>query len=169
MNSIRTTLFATLLTIVVTPAFAQSEAEFKKNCTRMCAEVVKAFNSKSIAWFQNNSTSDFVYIDAKGTKSPKKDALAGMGQMFQMAKSVKATIKCGAMTWKNGVGTHANTMTSTIVMVGPDKKPHTMVQVVESVDTYKKVKGKWMITQVKETKPAKTTMDGKPFNPEGGM
>ena len=163
-------LFSVCILALAVAAFAgDQKAELTALMSKKMPEMEKAFMSKNIKWFETNSTSDFQYVDTSGTKQNKKQALAGMSQMFGMMTNIKCTLKVTKIAAANDKGTVDATQVFGGDMVGPDKKKHKLVMKSYSRDSWKKVNGKWMIYMVSETKQGEYTMDGKPIDPSKMM
>ena len=113
---------------------------------------------------KSSMTPDFKYIEEGRTMS-FQDMFSmlkqGMGQYTKMVetKSILLTLKEKGIT-----ATSTSRHTQAGMMPGPDQKDHKMVFVGISTDTYKKVKGKWLMSSM-SMKTESMTLDGKPFNP----
>lgn len=155
--------------LAATSGMTQFGGDARKVCHKMCEAARAAFERKDIAWFEKNSTKDFTYTDATGTRQNKKQAIEGIQQMFAMSQNLKVKIKCGdRVTTSNGVIKHPNVMISTSTMMGEDKKMHTMQATVYTEDYLKKENGVWKFYKVVEVKPMTLLMDGKPMPAGGG-
>jgi len=148
-------------------AFSMSYAsneELKTALRKMTAQVEQAFAKKDIKFFQTSSTEDFTYISADGKKEDKKQALAGMAQMFGMSENIKANFQFGDVKANGNMGTAKVAGHITMDVKDPKGKKSKMEVHTWTVETYKKVGPKWLIQQIKETKPSMMTMNGKPMN-----
>lgn len=164
MTKIRITLFM-ITACFATSAFGNTEANFRKSVAGICAGFTKAFGSRNAIWFDQNSTSNLIYVDMRRKKQDRKQVLEGMKNLFGNAKSVKAKVTCGAVRFLNGIGSHVNTVVTTIVVADPRGKLHTMVATATTEDAFKWDGGKWKYFRITEVKLPKWLLDGKPFDP----
>ncbi len=144
---------------------ASTEANFRKSISGICSGFTKAFDSRNATWFDQNSTSNLIYVNMKGKKQDRKQVLSGMKRLFDSANSVKAKVTCGAVRFLNGIGSHMNTVVSTVVIADPKGKLHTMVATATTEDAFKWDGGKWKYFRITELKLPKYVLDGKPFDP----
>jgi|CXWL01.1.fsa_nt_gi hypothetical protein len=150
---------------IATSCFANTEANFRKSISGICAGFANAFYSKNANWFDQNSTSKLIYVNLKGKKQDRKEVLEGMKRLFSAATSVKAKVTCGAVRFLNGIGSHNNTVVSTVVIAEPNGKLHTMVATATTEDAFKWDGGKWKYFRITELKVPTYVLDGKPFIP----
>lgn len=146
-------------------AVANTEANFRKSMSGICNGFAKAFETKNANWFEQNSTSNLIYVNLKGKKQDRKQVIDGMKGLFSVAKSIKAKVTCGTVNFKGGIGSHLNTVVSTVVIADPKGKLHTMVATATTEDAFKWDGGKWKYFRITELKAPKYVLDGKPFNP----
>lgn len=159
-------LSALLLTgLMASVAMADDLADFKKWYIAESPKAVKAMENKDLKFFENSSSPNFTYTTADGKVSKKKEAMAGLKGMFDSMKTIKYTFEMGKFKAEKGVFTVELSNHYKMTMDGPDKKVHTMTMDQKTIETFAKVKGKWIIQGIKDVGPAKGTMDGKPFDP----
>lgn len=126
-------------------------ATFMKRDTDAFAKVIKA-----------HMTKDFKYVEA-GKSMSFETMLSMMKQTFASVTSVtRADSKILKLTEKGDVATASVSHTMVATSVDPKKKTHKMVFMGTSLDTYKKVNGKWLLA-VMSWQSQKMLMDGKPF------
>lgn len=143
---------------------SQIQAMNKPICDAMMKLDIDAFN-KAV---KGGITPDFKYYDDNSPATDYKTMTAMMKQGFAMyAKMDYVKTDIVSVTEKGSTGT-AIEKHSMVGMTkpGPDKKSHKIMFVGTSTETYKKVKGKWMMSSM-AMKTDKMTMDGKPM-PMGG-
>jgi hypothetical protein len=128
-------------------------------------QVVKAFAKKDIKFFERISTSDFKYVDSNKVAQEKKAALEGMKQFFAMSSAIHVKFNRGKIAAKGNSGSVDYHSIFTSDVKGPDGKNHKMRMETWTTETYRKVKSAWLVAKIQETKPAKISMDGKPFDP----
>jgi len=144
-------------------------ADFKKWYMKGLPVMVKAMEGKNIGFFEKASTKDFTYTEASGKKSDKKTAIAGLKQMFDSSEKVKLVPKVGAIqNSRAGITVDLTNRFEMITKPGPDKKTHKMVMVQKNRELWVNVDGKWLLKNIADVGPAKSTMDGKPM-PAGAM
>lgn len=155
---------ASLIFLLATSCFAaaQTEAEFKAASIKMCAGYKKAFEARDIKFFENTSTSDFVYIDFEKNKQTKSQSMASMKSLFSSAKTLTVQITCGKYSFAKGVGKHVTTSKATVTLLDKDKRSHTLVVTTTTEETLKRVGGVWKVSMVRELSKPIATMDGKP-------
>lgn len=125
------------------------------------AEYVKAMKTKNLAHFTEGATVDFVYIDVKGRKVTKAQALGGIKQAFAMTiktmdnKVVSAKKAEGGVVYVNNMKVVASGS-----MGGP--KPSTMVSFMRVETLVVPKGGKWLYKRVRMLKDD-TKIDGKPM------
>lgn len=156
---------AALVGVMAVVAIADETADFKKWYAAQMPNAVKAFKTKNLKYFEACSTADFVYMMG-GQKQNKKQAMAGMQQMFSMAETIDA--KFAVKTLKANGGKAVVEMTSTYKLnmkPGPDKKKHVLDVTSHERETWVKKGNTWMLKMMEEVKPSTYKMDGKPFNP----
>lgn len=168
MNKLR--FIVLLLAICIASlTFANTEANFRKAIGGICISFAKAFESKNANWFDKNSTANLTYVNLQGKKQDRKEVLKGMKDMFATAKTVKAKVTCGAVRFLKGIGSHINTIVSTVTIPDASGKIHTMIATATTEDAFKWEGGQWKYFRVTEVKAPKYMLDGKPFNPDGGQ
>lgn len=146
-------------------AKADDAGAFKQYIPKVTQKLTEAFETKNIGIFKMISTDDFTYTDSKGNKTNKEQSLKGLEQMMNMSKSIKVRIQYGAVkAVAGGVQTDC-VMKMTNVMMGPDKKPHTMDSTTWTRELWVRSGKVFKVKSIKDTKPQKVTMDGKPFDP----
>ncbi len=154
-----------VLVCLVTVASADSLRSEIKSLNGMVQKAMLSKDMKSLGKkMKSGVTSDFKYMErgqAMNFDTMVKMMDQGMASFAKVtqAKSEILTLK---ETGKSAAGTTRHTVSGMIM--GPDKKQHTMLMVGVSSDTYKKVGGKWKMSSM-SWKDEKTTMDGKPFDP----
>ena len=131
---------------------------------RMAAECQKATLKKDFASMDKSTTPDFVYVDGKGRKTTKAQALAGM-KGFYGALKIKS-VKVKALSAKMAEGGHiyvqAMWTEGTMPMGGPKPSKFTGHSKDEVYSVKVKVKGKWLTKRVKNLS-INDTIDGKPM------
>lgn len=112
-------------------------------------------------------TKDFVYIE-KGVKGPPQNVdqvIAGIKMgLSGMTKVTVAKATVHSLKQKGNTAVAKGEHTIAGITMGPDKKPHTMVIVGATEDTYVKQGGKWKMSKMVWLSQ-KMTMDGKPMDP----
>lgn len=152
--------FAFGLSLVAALALASSETPLDV-AKQKTAEYVKAMKTKNLAHFEKGATADFVYIDMKGRKAGRAQAMAGIKQAFAMTiktlddKVVSAKKAEGGVVYVNDIKVVASGS-----MGGP--KPSTMVSVMRVETLVVSKGGKWLYKRVKMLKND-TKIDGKPM------
>lgn len=125
----------------------------------------KAFERLDIkqimSWMAPDAT-----MTSMGKTETKAQAEASMKQWFAMMKNLKCDFKVTSVKEK---GDMAMVVAKTKMMgmmkpMGNDKKAHMMGSAATETFTWRKMKGKWMITRIVTT-DEKMTMDGKPYKP----
>jgi len=150
-------------------AVADPLADFKKWYMKGLPTMVKAMESKNIGFFQAVSTKDFTYTEATGKKADKKTAIAGLKQMFDTAEKIKLTPKIGVIqNSRAGITVDLTNHFDITTKPGADKKTHKMTMVQKNLELWVNVGGKWLVKNITDVGPAKSTMDGKPM-PAGAM
>lgn len=109
-------------------------------------------------------TPDFKYSEDGGKPIDYKMMVAQMKQGFSMyAKVVKVTAKTVKVTETGSQGQSVQKHLFDGYIKSKDKKPHRMVFSGVSEQTYRKVKGKWMLASM-NMKTERMTLDGKPMS-----
>lgn len=160
--AIRTGIVAGLATISMA-AFAFA-GEFKRFISAETPKGFKAFQTKNLAYFQNVSTDDFVYVGTGGEKQNKKQSMASLKQMFDEAKSIIAggRIKSTKENAKGGTVEMENSY-DILLKPGKDGKPHRMQMQSWTRETWVLVGNTYKVQKIEDLKPSKMMMDGKPM------
>lgn len=148
-----------------TVAFADDTDAFKKEYMASIPKTVAAFKNKDLSYFEKMSTKDFTYVAKVEGAQDKKTAMAGLKQMFGMAKSIEYKPKVLKVSAKGGAAVVSLEETFNSVVDMGDGKAHKMVTVGWADEHFRKENGKWMLAKIVEPKPGKMTLDGKPFDP----
>lgn len=165
MMNTRFALIALAALALVTAAFADETADFKKEYMASIPKTVAAFKNKDISYFEKMSTKDFTYVAKVEGTQDKKTAMAGLKQMFGMSKSIVYKPKVLKVSAKgNSAVVSLEETFDTVIDMG-DGKAHKMVAVGWADEHFRKEGGKWMLCKIVEPKAGKSTMDGKPFDP----
>ena len=137
---------------------------------------IEAMNAKVTACLKKMDIAGFEKIVKAGVTSDFKHVENGKAMNFsqmvtQMREGMKSMSKITKIGTKlKSLKESGNTATATTwhmmegVMIGPDKKSHTMGFSGTSTDVFRKVGGKWKMASMTWT-DQKMTMDGKPFDP----
>ncbi|MBI5705588.1 MAG: nuclear transport factor 2 family protein [Armatimonadetes bacterium] len=165
MMNTRFTNIALAALALSTAAFADDTAAFKKEYMASIPKTVAAFKNKDISYFEKMSTKDFTYVGKVEGTQDKKTAMAGLKQMFGMAKSVDYKPKVLKITAKGNAAVVSLEETFSSAIDMGDGKAHKMVAVGWADEHFRKEGGKWMLAKIVETKAGKMTLDGKPFDP----
>jgi hypothetical protein len=163
--NVRAAFATALLSIALVASAADQTREFRRFYNVKQKELVKAFNTKNAEFFRKVSVKDFVYIDHAGNRTNLDTSLQSMKQMFSMMKTLDVSMKTKSLKARNNVATVMVSNTVKGTLVGPDNKTHVMTLTHDSADTWKRIRGKWMLAQVKEVTKPVYKMDGKPFDP----
>ena len=156
------------LTVVGLASLGQAQS-LKSEIQKMNKPIKNAMMKKDINQFskvvKGGVTSDFKYSE-DGRSMTFDQMLAGMKQGFAMySKITKADTKLVKVSEKGMMGTAVETHTMEgMAMMPNDKKPHKIVFVGTSNETYKKINGKWKMASM-AMKTTKMTMDGKAMTP----
>jgi len=151
-------------------AFAgDANADFKKFMLAELPRVANAFNTKSIAYLDGVTTADFSEID-EGKTYNKAQSLSQMKDFYTMAKTVKATMKLLSSSVSGNTGTAMTSghVVSSVKMDPKAKKYSTMVMDMWLKETWVRSGKSWKLKKLETAKPAKMTVDGKPFNSSKG-
>ena len=142
-------------------AAADDVADFKKWYMAGGPEVIKAMETKNMAFFNKMTTPDFTYTE-HGKTNKKKEALDGLKQMMDMAEKIKYRFKVESVKKAKGamIVNLLNEYTMTM-KPGTDKKKHVMWMEARSRETWVKSGGKWMLKNITDVGEPKTKMDGK--------
>ena len=108
-------------------------------------------------------TPDFQYID-DGTKPQSFDGMiAGMRQGLSVYQKITRVVTAFVSVKENGkAGSAVERHILEGFVFGPDKKSHKLMFIGTSIETFRKIKGKWMMASM-SMKTDKMTMDGKPM------
>ena len=155
------------LSIAVLGLVAFSSADLKSEIntmnTKICAAMVKADFKAFEALVKNGVTSDFKYMEAGRTQTYSQMMEHMKGSFGQMKlSSAKASIVSLKQKGDGAVSVEKHVMLGS--MTGPDKKSHKITMTGNSTNTYKKVKGKWLMS-VMSWGVMDMTMDGKKVDP----
>jgi hypothetical protein len=161
--------FALTLVALTGACYAQS---LKSQIKAMNKPIRAAMMKKDIDGFakvvKGGITPDFKYSE-NGQAMSFDQMLDGMKQGFAMySKITKADTHLVKVSEKGAMGSAIEKHVMEGTGMGPDKKAHKMAFMGTSIETYKKVKGKWMMASM-NMKTDKMTMDGKamPMQPMG--
>lgn len=162
----RTLLILCVASLAATSLAADANSDFKRFMRRMMPQMERAFNRKDVVYLDKISTSDFTDT-AMGRTMSKAESLKEMKVAYAQAKSVRAKFKILAMSASGNSGV---AMTSGhVVMItkprGGKDKSHRMVMDVWEKQTWIRSGKTWKIQKNEQTKPTKSTVDGKPFDP----
>jgi len=133
----------------------------------MVPKLERAFETRDLKFFNAISTPDFVDKEM-GSAMTKAQAMEQMKMMFQMAKSINChfNVMSTSVAGNNATLKASGHIVTVMKPQGPkDKKTHTMVIDMWTKETWVKAGTTWKIKMLEEAKPAKMTMDGKPYNP----
>lgn len=160
--AIRAGIMAGLATISVA-AFAFA-GEFKKFIMAETPKGFRAFQMKNLAYFQNVSTDDFVYVGMGGQKQGKKESMASLKQMFDQAKTIVAGGRVKSTT-ENAKGGAVEMESSYDILLKPGKdgKTHRMQVQSWTRETWVQVGNAYKVQKIEDLKPSKMMMDGKPM------
>jgi len=123
----------------------------------------RAMEKGDVSFFDKISSDDFTYT-MDGQTSNKKDSLDQMKQMFGKVKKISYHYKPTSFKVDGDMATVTGSESMTAWMKpGPDKKKHVMRAKGKTVEAWKMVDGKWLITSITEN-GSKMTMDGKPMD-----
>ena len=165
MNRSSKLAIAALGICMAAPTFAGDNlAEFKAFLKAEGPKVSQAFAAENMGYFTSSTTPDFTMVE-NGKTSKKKEALAGLKMFFDMADNIKSTYKVShvAVSGKKGSCDTEGFTTCDVKM--PDKKVHKMTMKEWGTEHWvQQGKGVWKLAQIVSTRPAKATMDGKPFD-----
>lgn len=158
-----------LLALVALPAIVLAgDTSLKSQIEALNRPVCAALLKKDVATFEKllapTVAKDFKYQEPGGKPMGFKEMVAGMKMgMAAYTKVTKASVKVIAVKQSGNTATAIEQHTMEGLMSGPDKKSHKMVFVGTSNETYKKVGGKWLLTNM-TMKADKMTRDGKPMS-----
>lgn len=146
-----------LFLLVVSTAHADSRAELSAAYTKF-NKAIKAKDAKACMAI---CTKDFTWKDKSGTKN-RAESEAMLKNQFKFPFTVtKIDQTIGSFSEKNGVATVRAKSVMTARFTNPQtKKTSTIISTSESVDTWVKKGGAWLIKGVVEKKSS-TTIDGK--------
>lgn len=157
-----------LLALAVIPATSLAGSSLKSQVEAMNKPIDAAFKKKDIAAFtrvvKGGMTPDFKYIDDGSKPMDYDHMVAGMKQAFAVYQKItKVETSVLSVKEKGNAGTAVERHTMEGLVAGPDKKPHKMVFVGTSTETFRKVHGMWLMASM-SMKTDKMTMDGKPMS-----
>ena len=159
-------LAATLLAV---SAVASAES-LRATADKMGRQASVAIAHKDFKKFESTMhqyiTSDFKYTDSGNSMNFEK-MLAGMKQGLAMINITAASSRLLSFKEHGKSGTTYTTHRVMGTMTGADKKPHTLVAIGNSMDSWVKTGGSWKISLMAWGKQ-RMTLDGKPFNPMAG-
>jgi hypothetical protein len=148
-------------------SLATADPSLRSQIEAMNKSIVATFKHRDASAFRKatkgGTTADFKYSDDGGKPMNFDKMVAGMQQAFAMYKQI-TTAKTTILSVKE----HGNTATAVEkhtmggIVAGGDKKTHKMVFEGTSTETYRKVKGQWLMSSM-SMKTDKMTMDGKPM------
>lgn len=130
-------------------ALADDLADFKKWYAKDAPNVVKAMESKNIAYFDKICAPGFAYKEASGKVANKKEALAGLKMMMDGTEKIKYKFKVTSTKAVKGamVVDLLNDYHMTM-KAGPDGKKQVMAMENKTRETWVKVGGKWMLKNI---------------------
>lgn len=143
-----------LITLVVAAstcaiAFADDLADFKKWYLKDSATMVKAMESKNIAFFDKICAPGFTYKEASGKVSNKKEALAGLKMMMDGTEKIKYKFKIlSTKAVKNTMVVDLLNDYHMTAKAGPDGKKQVMAMENKTRETWVKVGSKWMLKNI---------------------
>lgn len=131
----------------------------------MMPKLVRAFETKDVAFFDRISTADFTekYM---GRTMTKKEAMAQMKTEMASVKAIKCSFKIlsAKVMGNTGIAMTAGHMTMTSKPMGKEKS-HKMVMDMWEKETWVRSGNGWKIKSLEEAKPMKMMVDGKPMDP----
>ncbi len=153
------------------PTLALADSSLRAEVNRLDKPVCAAMKAKDMKAFDKlirpTVTKDFKYSEPGGKPMTYDQMLKGMEMgMSQYDKVTKVATTLVSCTEKGDAGRAVEKHVVVATMKGPDKKSHVMTFEGTAIETYRKVKGKWMMTSM-QMSDSKMTMDGKPM-PMGG-
>lgn len=158
LRSIVTLLAATATCAI---AFADDLTDFKKWYAKDLPIMIKAMESKNLAYFNKCSTADFTYTEASGKTAKKKESMAGLKQMMDGTESIKYKTKVAST--KAVKGTMVVDLLNEYTMVlkaPPGGKKSTMWMKSKSRETWVKSGGKWLLKNITDIGTPEVKMDG---------
>lgn len=164
----------TALLASVSLAF-DATSEFKKFMAATKPKVEMAFKKEDISFFEKTSTDDFSETQM-GTKSNKKEALAGLKQFFGMVSNINCKYDLISATSDGKTGNAEVHSVMTCLMGGAAPKGSKMkpkAQKMEMEMWEKQVwvkQGKmWKLKSIADAKPMKMKVNGKAMDPAKAM
>lgn len=157
-----------IVSIASACAFAMAfdaTSDFKKYMAEMKPKVEKAFATKDIKFFEENTTSDFTET-MNGKKTTKKESMKGLKDFFAMCKSIKTSMKVMSCSVKGSSAT-ATISSHLVAVMNPMQKggkPMTIVMDSTEKQIFEKTGTSWKLKALEQVK-VKGTLDGKPFDP----
>lgn len=157
MNMQRSLVALTLASLTAVALAGPAPMDVAK---KAAADYQKAVLTKNFAGFETSSTPDFVYIDAKGTKATKEQALAGMKAFFTPMKWTKVQVKALSAKMVKGelVYVQEEKSEGKMKMGGPKESLYSSYS-KDEVHMIQK-NGKWLTKMVKNLK-SDMKIDGK--------
>lgn len=168
MNKLKVRLTIVGLVLACAAFAGDQSAELKAYLTKRMPEMDKAFATKDVKFFESSSTPDFTYTDITGQTAKKKASIDSLKMMFSTASNIKCKSTILSVKAANDKGTVKASQDFSCDMKLGDQKTHKMTMKSTYTETWKKVKGMWLVSSIKEDK-ATMTLDGKPFDPTKGM
>ncbi len=155
------------LTLVVLPAVSFGEGSLRAQMEALNKPINSALMHRDMKAFEHAvkgcMTPDFKYIDDGSKPMSMSRMVAGMKMgLAGYQKITKVETKVISVKEMGDSGRAVELHTMAGLMAGPDKKPHKMVYVGTATETFRKVKGKWMMASM-SMKTDKMTLDGKPM------
>ena len=142
-------------------AFADDLTDFKKWYAKDTPIMIKAMESKNLAFFEKCSTPDFTYKEASGKTAKKKEAMVGLKQMMDGTESIKYKPKITSTKAVKGTMVVDLINEYTMVMKAPPGgKKSTMWMKSKSRETWVKSGNKWLLKNITDIGTPEVKMDG---------
>jgi len=154
---------ASVLIIAVAAIATADDKAVRKELEAGYAKFTKAMMAKDVKGLMAIAGPDFQYVSKNG-KMNRAQIEAMLTQQFAMTdRFTSATVKINSLTVKGDTVVAAVSNYGAALLKGGEKgKAMKMETKGTSSDTWKKVKGKWLISKV-ETLTENTLIDGKPI------
>jgi len=155
------------LVCVVAVAHADLRSEAEASNKRMTVAMKKKDFATIEKEIRKGTTANFVYIEEGAKGKPQKvdemmkNIKMGLGSMSKVTVCSAKTLSL-TENGKIGAGTTEHKMGG--IVIGGDKKPHEIVMMGVSMESYVKEKGVWKISKM-VWKNTGMTMDGKKMDP----
>ncbi|MDX2064963.1 MAG: nuclear transport factor 2 family protein [Fimbriimonadaceae bacterium] len=155
------------LPLIVLAGFATvAHASAKSEITGHYAMYTKYAMSKNFAGLQKfldtKAAPDFNYTFMSGRKAGRAQMSAMLKQQLSIVSGfTKFAVKVTKFEEKGDTAIATVVTDSAFIMKDEAGKPHPFTSKSTTVDTWRKIKGKWMMAKI-VTKSEKNTMDGKP-------